>query len=95
MSITIAGHTLSRSEVRVLDTVRDYMIRHAGDSSWGATTSPKGDGREVSSRDVFADGASIRILYRLGDLGVLSACEIELNSAGMLKGIPFAVLPTA
>ena len=90
MSTTIAGHDLTNAEVRVLDKIEDYMRKFAGDSFWGPSTSPKGDGRWVPLREIFPErnitgNANRKTARRLIELGVLKACEIQ-HLDGQLRG---------
>lgn len=90
---TIAGHTLTWAELTVLNQLQDYMRAHSGDSGWTSHTSPKGDGRTIALREIFAgqniSGNSKRYAARrLADIGVLKACQIEMTD-DVLKGIPF------
>lgn len=92
MSTMIAGHVLTRAEVRHLDSVLDYMRKHAGDSWASASTSPKGDGRAVSLWEIFSEhnaqnNAARRTIFRLGELNVLRACELDLTD-GQVKWWP-------
>lgn len=88
---TIMGHTLSRSQVATLDALTDYLRAHGGDTGWGPSTSPAGDGEWVSMLDIWGRGnaatARRRTIRRLNDLGVLRACEIALFG-DLAKGVP-------
>jgi hypothetical protein len=88
---TIGDHTLTWAELTVLNQLQDYMRANSGDSSWGASTSPKGDGRSVPLREIFAGhnisaNAKRHAARRLASLGVLEACQIELLD-DMVKGV--------
>jgi hypothetical protein len=89
---TILGHNLSWAEFEVLNAVQDYLRKNSGDSHWSASTSPKGDGRQVPVSEIFGarsnqDNARRRTLSRLAEIGILRVCEIQYEG-GMLKGIP-------
>lgn len=89
---TISGHTLTWAEFDVLNIVQDYMRKNAGDSAWSNSTSPTGDGRKVSVREIFGahnnqDNARRRTLTQLQDMGILRACEISYEN-GLLSGAP-------
>jgi hypothetical protein len=97
MSTTIAGHTLTPSELRALDTVRHHLHKHGGDSHWAQSlnVSPKGDGRLVPFDEIFPvrgnlRNAARRALDRLNMLGVLKACEINY-AVGMFRGMPWHI----
>jgi hypothetical protein len=73
---TIAGYTLTFAELYVLNTIRKAM-----------------DGKRtgVPLRDIFDDdksNAKRHVARRLGELKVLSACQIELQN-DVLTTIPF------
>lgn len=89
---TILGHNLTWAEFEVLNSVQDYMRVNAGDSHWSSSTSPRGDGREVTVSEIFGarnnqDNARRRTLGRLESRGILRVCEIRYQD-GLLKGVP-------
>lgn len=94
MSTTIAGHTLTDSQLRTLDSLQDYMRMNAGDSFASSTTSPKGDGRRISLIEIWGRSgqatAHRRNVQKLQLLGVLKSCEMEFGDGGVafapLKG---------
>lgn len=95
MSISIGSHKLTTDEVQVLDAVCSYLRKNGHDSWLTTATSPKGDGVEIAVTDIFRvrnnqDNAR-RTVERLGQLGVLAACEIQLDR-GMLKSVPWEQL---
>lgn len=92
---TIAGHTLTRQQVTVLNVVQDYMRQHAGDSHMGTSTSPKGDGRWVPVLEIFParnnhHNGLRRVVRKLAAIGVLKACEISYKD-GCLHADPYHV----
>ena len=96
---TILGHDLTWAEFDVLNAVQDYLRKHAGDSAWSNSTSPRGDGREVPVSEIFGarnnqDNARRRTLQRLHELGILRVAEIQYLN-GMLKGVPYETLSHA
>jgi hypothetical protein len=93
---TIAGHTLTWSELTVLNQLQDYMLANSADSEWTSSTSPKGDGRSVPLREIFSGhntgiNAKRYVARRLAALGVLRACQIELLD-DMVKGVRLAMV---
>ena len=81
MTTTIAGHILTPSQLRTLNAVQDYLRKNSGDSWASSSTSPKGDGRAVSTYEVFGRSNQAthhrRNIWKLWNLGVLKACEID------------------
>lgn len=92
MRATIAGHTLTKSELAVLDAILDYLRLHGGDSHMGPNTSPKGDGQWVRLCEIFPERrgrrTSLAAVGRLHGLGVLAACEVAYYG-GCAKAVPY------
>lgn len=94
----IAGHVLTWAELYTVNTIQVYMRANSGDSQWSPNSSPKGDGRAVPLREIFAghdisSNAKRYAARRLASLGVLKACEIELLD-DMVKGVPVSLVRT-
>lgn len=91
---TINGHRLTEAQVHTLDLALDYMRKHSGDTAWSSNTSPAGNGRWISPREIFPhrnnqNTAHVRTLRRLWDMGILRACEIEVSKGG---AVPFGMM---
>ena len=95
MSTTINGHTLTASQRRTLDELREYLLRNGGDSHASATTSPKGDGQAFDYYEIWGRSnqatAHRRNVWKMQQAGVLRACEIGYDPAThKFKLSPFA-----
>ena len=80
MPTFINGRKLTKSEVRVLDAIRDYLAKHSGDTGMQPGYSPMGNGRWVPLLEIFPRGnagtADRHTAQRLAVLGILHVCEV-------------------
>jgi hypothetical protein len=80
-NVTINGYRLTRSELRTLDELRDYLMRMGCDSWATPTTSPKGNGYGFDVYEIWGRSnqatAHRRNVAKLYQLGVLRASEID------------------
>jgi hypothetical protein len=95
MSSTINGHTLTPSQRRTLDELRDFLHENGGDSHAGPTTSPKGDGQSFDVYEIWGRSnqatAHRRNVWAMQQAGVLRACEIGYDpTTHKLKLSPFS-----